>query len=45
MIAERADSVGGHAEIQSTPGQGTAVTITVPLAPKPHELQKTGDTF
>jgi signal transduction histidine kinase len=45
MIAERADSVGGHAEIHSTPGQGTAVTITVPLAPKPHELQKTGDMF
>lgn len=33
MIAERAESVGGHAEIHSTPGEGAAVTITVPLAP------------
>lgn len=32
MIGERAESVGGHAEIYSKPGQGTAVTITVPIA-------------
>ncbi|HID29609.1 MAG TPA: hypothetical protein EYP19_06335, partial [Desulfobacterales bacterium] len=31
MISERAESVGGHAEIHSTPGEGTTVTITVPL--------------
>jgi PAS domain S-box-containing protein len=31
MISERAESVGGHAEIYSTPGEGTTVTITVPL--------------
>jgi PAS domain S-box-containing protein len=33
MMAERAHSVGGHTRIHSTPGQGTAVTITVPLVP------------
>jgi len=31
MIAERAESVGGCAEIQSLPGEGTRVRITVPL--------------
>ena len=33
MIAERAESVGGHAKIRSIPGEGTRVTITVPLTP------------
>lgn len=32
MIAERAESVGGHGQISSTPGQGTVVIITMPLA-------------
>jgi len=31
MIQERAASVGGQAEILSTPGSGTCVTIAVPL--------------
>ncbi|MCG6860598.1 MAG: hypothetical protein LJE70_04870 [Chromatiaceae bacterium] len=31
MIRERAESVGGHAEINSTPGNRTEVRITVPL--------------
>jgi signal transduction histidine kinase len=35
MISERAKSVGGQAEINSTPGAGTTVSITVPLRPDP----------
>ncbi|MEA3276061.1 MAG: GAF domain-containing protein [Pseudomonadota bacterium] len=31
MIRERAESVGGHAEIQSAPGEGTTVTIRIPV--------------
>ena len=31
MIRERAESVGGHAEIRSSPGKRTEVRITVPL--------------
>lgn len=30
-IDERARLVGGHAEVESTPGQGTRVTIVVPI--------------
>jgi signal transduction histidine kinase len=33
MIGERAESVGGGAQIRSTPGEGTTVTITIPLEP------------
>jgi two-component system CheB/CheR fusion protein len=33
-MSERAEAIGGHLEIQSTPGQGTLVRITAPL-PKP----------
>jgi NarL family two-component system sensor histidine kinase LiaS len=33
MISERAESIGGSAQILSTPGKGTTVTITVPLEP------------
>jgi PAS domain S-box-containing protein len=32
MIRERAESVFGHAHIRSTPGKGTQVRISVPLA-------------
>lgn len=32
MISERAESVGGYAEIHSMPGQGTSITIMVPFA-------------
>lgn len=32
MIAERAESIGGRAEILSTPEEGTQVRITVPLS-------------
>lgn len=35
MIRERAESVLGHARIRSTPGQGTRVRISVPLAKEP----------
>jgi PAS domain S-box-containing protein len=31
MVSERAESIGGHARILSTPGKGTRVLITVPL--------------
>ena len=31
MISERAESVGGRAEIHSTLGDGTTVVISVPL--------------
>ena len=31
MIRERAESIGGHAQIQSTPGEGTTVTIGIPV--------------
>ena len=30
MISERIQSIGGHAEIQSSPGEGTIVTLTIP---------------
>jgi signal transduction histidine kinase len=33
MIGERAESIGGSAQILSTPGTGTTVIITVPLGP------------
>lgn len=33
MIGERAESIGGRAEIRSILGMGTRVTITVPLEP------------
>jgi signal transduction histidine kinase len=33
MIGERVESIGGSAQILSTPGKGTTVTITVPLEP------------
>lgn len=33
MITERAESIGGSAAVQSAPGRGTEVTITVPLEP------------
>jgi two-component system NarL family sensor kinase len=42
MIRERAESIGGDAQILSTPGKGTAVTITVPLGP---DLTSTQDAF
>lgn len=35
MIRERSESVLGHARIRSTPGQGTRVRISVPLARRP----------
>lgn len=35
MIRERAESVLGHARIRSTPGKGTRVRISVPLAKEP----------
>ncbi len=41
MIDERAESIGGSAQILSTPGQGTTVTITAPLGP---DLGATHDT-
>lgn len=33
MIGERAESIGGSAQILSTPGMGTTVIITLPLGP------------
>lgn len=33
-IRERLSSLGGHLKISSVPGQGTVVTITVPLEPQ-----------
>lgn len=44
MISERAESVGGHAEIHSTPGEGTAVTITVPLLAPNHTNYRKSET-
>lgn len=35
MIRERCESVLGHARIRSTPGTGTSVRISVPLAKEP----------
>ncbi len=35
MIRERAESIGGNAQILSKPGKGTTVTITIPLEPDP----------
>jgi len=35
MIRERCESVLGHARIRSTPGRGTSVRISVPLAKEP----------
>ncbi|HYJ72897.1 MAG TPA: ATP-binding protein, partial [Actinomycetota bacterium] len=29
-LRERADRLGGHTEISSTPGQGTRVQVTLP---------------
>ena len=31
MISERIQSIGGHAEIDSSPGQGTIVTLIIPV--------------
>ena len=31
MISERIQSIGGHAKIDSSPGKGTIVTLTVPV--------------
>jgi PAS domain S-box-containing protein len=41
MISERAKSVGGHAEIHSTPGEGTTVSITAPLRSYPASTEVT----
>ena len=38
MIRERAESVLGHARIRSTPGKGTQVRISVPLAEGGHPM-------
>ncbi len=35
VMRERAEEVGGRLELQSRPGQGTRVVVTVPLAPTP----------
>jgi signal transduction histidine kinase len=40
MISERAKSVGGQAEIHSTPGEGTTVSITVPLRSDPASTEE-----
>ena len=34
-IKQRADSLGGTCEVKSKPGQGTAITVIVPVPPKP----------
>jgi CheY-like chemotaxis protein len=36
-IRERLESVGGHLDIASTPGQGSRFVLTVPLPPQPEE--------
>ncbi|MBU1982770.1 PAS domain S-box protein, partial [bacterium] len=36
-IRERAELLGGHAEIQSSVGKGTRVSVTLPLIPAPDE--------
>ena len=36
-IAERVRVLGGHWEIQSAPGKGTRLTVTIPLAPDPKQ--------
>jgi PAS domain S-box-containing protein len=41
MIGERAESIGGSAQILSTPGKGTTVLITVPLRPDLTTMQDT----
>jgi signal transduction histidine kinase len=37
-MRERASELGGHLEVASRPGQGTAVTITVPLSARASRL-------
>ncbi|MEZ4596774.1 MAG: ATP-binding protein [Chloroflexota bacterium] len=32
-IAERADQLGGSSQVESQPGRGTTVRVTLPLAP------------
>jgi signal transduction histidine kinase len=41
MISERAKSIGGRAQILSTPGKGTTVLITVPPGPEITPMQDT----
>jgi len=41
-IKERMELFGGKVNIDSSPGKGTAVTITVPLETQAHERQMKG---